>query len=476
MLTLAIDGGRRDCRGVSRRDLLRIGTLALGGFSLSGLLATRAAGTGTGTGTGSGIGAALKDKAVVLLFLAGGPSHIETFDPRMDAPDGVRSVTGEVATTIPAATFGGTFPQLAARAHKLAVIRSFHHSVNDHPQAIRHVLTAGNPLGAGMGALYARLRGTNDSATAMPTSGLVTTEEVDDQYLKEKARVQESSGPGLLSRSYAPFDPSAGGETLDLMRLTIPRSRLESRRALLTALDRARRARDGLDRNRDRGPGSAEVLGRYEEQAFDLILRSAGDALDLSREDPRVVARYDTSGHRIGFKRFRACTLGRQLLMARRLVEAGCGFVTVQNAGWDMHADVNNPGIEAGMRMLGPTVDHAVSAFLDDLEARGLDQKVLLVITGDFGRTPKINKRGGRDHWAPLSTLALAGGGLRMGQVIGRSNRQADAPGDEPITPAGLLATLMHVLFDVSLLRLQPGVPREIAAVLEAATPIRGLI
>src|SRR5262249_15913609 len=152
---------------------------------------------------------------------------------------------------------------------------------------------------------------------------------------------------------------------------------------------------------------------------------------DLSREDPRVVERYNTSGHRVGHKRFRACTLGRQMLMARRLVEAGCGFVTVQNCGWDMHADGNNPGIEKGMKMLGPPLHRAGSAFLDDLEARGLSERVLLVITGDFGRT-KVNKRGGRDHWAPLSTLALAGGGLTMGQVIGKSTRMADAPADEP--------------------------------------------
>ncbi len=162
--------------------------------------------------------------------------------------------------------------------------------------------------------------------------------------------------------------------------------------------------------------------------------------------------------------------------MARRLVEAGCGFVTVQNAGWDMHADGNNPGIEAGMKMLGPPLDHAVAAFLDDLEARGLDRKVLLVVTGDFGRTPRINKRGGRDHWAPLSTLALAGGGLNTGQVIGRSSRLADAPADEPVTPGALLATLLHVLFDVPRLRLMPGVPRDIALLLDAgARRFRGL-
>ncbi len=205
----------------------------------------------------------------------------------MDAPDGVRSVTGEVATTIPGVTFGGTFPELAARAHKLAVVRSFCHGVNDHAKAIQHVLTAGNSMGAGMGALYARLRGANDPRTAMPTHGLVTTEEVDGQYVKEKARVQDSSGPGPLGLAYAPFDPAAGGGALDLMRLTMPRQRLEDRRSLYVALDGAQRTLDGDPR--------AAALGRYERQAFDLILRSAGDALDLAREDPRVVERYDTS-------------------------------------------------------------------------------------------------------------------------------------------------------------------------------------
>jgi len=460
MLTVT-DGGRPDCAGIRRRDILRIGSLALGGLCLPELLALRAEATVAGTAS------AVRDKAVVLLFLAGGPSHIETFDPKMDAPVGVRSVTGEIKTSIPGVTFGGTFPQLAARAHKLAVVRSFRHGVNDHALAIRHVLTAGNPFSAGMGAVYAKIRGANDARTAMPTTGLVTTEEIDGQYVKEKARVRESSGSGSLGGSYVPFDPSASAGPLDLMRLTMPRERLENRRALLETLDGAKRAIDRVD---DHDP-----MGRYTRQAFDLILRNAGDSLDLSREDPRVVDRYDTSGHRVGFKRFRRCTLGRQMLMARRLVEAGCGFVTVQNAGWDMHADVNNPGVEAGMKMLGPATDHAVAAFLDDLAARGLEDKVLLVITGDFGRTPRINKSGGRDHWASLSTLALAGGGLKMGQVIGKSSRQADAPADEPVTPGGLMATLMHVLLDLPLLRLQPELPREIAAMLNANTPIRGL-
>lgn len=462
MLDLSIGEGKRDCAGLRRRDFLRVGGLTLGGLSLGELLRVRA------SAADAGLRSTVKDRAVVLLFLAGGSSQIETFDPKRDAPEGVRSVTGELATTIPGVTFGGNFPGLAARAGKLAVVRSFHHRINDHALAIRHVLTAGNPQGAGMGAVYARLRGPTDPDTALPTYGLVTTEEVDGQYVKEKARVQEGSGPGPFGRAYAPFDPAEGGGSLDLMRLTMPRQRLESRKGLLDALDGAKRLLD------DRGP--AEAMGRYERQAIDLILRNAGDALDLNREDPRVLARYDTSAQQVGHKRFRACTLGRQLLMARRLVEVGCGFVTVQNAGWDMHADGNNPGMEAGMNMLAPPLDQAVSAFLDDLEARGLTDRVLLVITGDFGRTPRINKRGGRDHWSSLSTLALAGGGLPMGQVIGRSTRQADAPASEPVTPAMLMTTLMNVLFDLPLLRLQPDVPREISAMLGTAEPIPGLI
>src|SRR5262249_2189798 len=157
--------------------------------------------------------------------------------------------------------------------------RSFHHRDNDHAQAIRQVLTAGNPLGAGMGAVYARLRGPNDPRTAVPTSGLVTADEVDPQYRKEKPRVQEASGPGALGGAHAPFARGAGGGPLGVAGLPRPRRRLEDRRALLAALDRTRWAVDARD--------AAGALDGYERQAFDLIVRDAGAALDLSREDPR---------------------------------------------------------------------------------------------------------------------------------------------------------------------------------------------
>jgi uncharacterized protein (DUF1501 family) len=448
-------GGR-----LSRRAWLRIGTLGLGGLTLADALATRAAAAGAAQ--------VAREKAVVVLFLAGGASHIETFDPKPDAPESIRSVTGNVRTAIPGVSFGATFPLLAERAGKLAVVRSFGHRVNDHAKAIQHVLTAAGPAGASMGSLYARLRGPENPETALPTYGLVTSDEVDPQYQKELLRVRESSGPGPFGRSYGPFDPAQNDDALDSMRLTVPAERLEDRRTLLRALDDAKRQIDASH--------ALDAMGRFQQKAFDLILRSAGEALELDREDPRLVDRYDTGSFQVGHKRKRPCTLGRQLLMARKLVEAGCGFVTVENAGWDMHADVNNPGIKGGMEMLGPPLDRAVSAFLDDVAARGLSERVLLVITGDFGRTPKVNARGGRDHWAPLSTLAFAGGGLAMGQVIGQSTRSADHPASDPITPGDVFVTLLHVLFDVPALRALAGVPREITQALDAGQPIHGLL
>jgi uncharacterized protein (DUF1501 family) len=161
--------------------------------------------------------------------------------------------------------------------------------------------------------------------------------------------------------------------------------------------------------------------------------------------------------------------------MARRLVEAGCGFVTVQAAGWDNHADGNNPNMKDGMEMLGPPLDQALSTFLMDLEERGLTNDVLLVLTGDFGRTPRLNKGGGRDHWSNLCTLAFAGGGLKMGQVIGQSARRNDVPATEPISTPNLMATVMHTLFDVGQLRLQSSLPIDLLRFIESSSRIEAL-
>lgn len=448
------------CDRLSRRGFLQVGALGLGGLTLPWLLSLKAQAAQSGL--------AVKDKAVVLLFCSGGPSHIETFDPKMSAPAGVRSVTGEVQTSVPGITYGGTFENLSRHAHRMAVVRSFAHKVGDHVKAIEHVMQCGNPSKAGVGAIAARLRGTSHPLTGMPTHVHLSTDEVDGQYNNEKNRMLNADGPGSLGAAFTPFYPGGKGEVNRNMQLGISQTRLDDRRSLKDSLDRLRRDIDSR--------GVMDGLDKFEQQAFDLILGKSRDAFDLAKEDPALLRRYETSRFQTGHKKFRPSELGRQFLLARRLIESGCGFVTIQNPGWDMHADGNNPGIETGMEMLGRPVDQALSVFLEDLADRGLSDRVLVILTGDFGRTPKVNTRGGRDHWPALSTLALAGGGLKLGQAIGQSTPKLDAPASTPVTLDNLFATVMHCLFDLGQLRLQPNIPRDIAAVLERAEPIGGLV
>lgn len=465
MLTIQSKTHSRDCQGNTRRDFLKAGLLGIGGLTLPWLLEQKA--------RASQPPGFVRDKAVVLVFLGGGASHIETFNPNMSAPAPYSSVTGEVLTPVSGLTLGGTFPLLAQHARNMAVVRSFRHPIGNHEQAISHVLTGGTDvngqaiLGQSMGAMYARLRGTNHGDTGMPTYALLNHPHSDPQYSRELQRVAVGSRGGMLGPTYNPFSPSGGGTTLENMLLNVPAERLTDRRHLLDELDRIRRGSDSA--------AVRERLGEYEQQAVDLLLGGAGRALDLTREDPRIVHRYDTSMYMTGKRTFDRSQIGQQMLLARRLIEAGAGFITVQSAGWDNHADGNNPGIVEGMNMLGRPLDKALSAFLTDLEDRGLSDKVLTIVTGDFGRTPTINRNGGRDHWASLCTLALFGGGLRMGQVIGQSDRQNRAPASAPIGPGNLFSTIMHALFDVGQLRVTRGVPSNLARLIEDNRPIAEL-
>ena len=429
----------------------------------------------------------VKDKSVVLLYLSGGASQIETFDPKMQAPDGVRSVDGEVATSIPGITFGGSFERLARHAKNMAVVRSFGHKVGSHAEAHVHMLSGGtDPAGRqarghSIGSCCTRLRGANHPDTGMPSYALLTEDEIDRQFRKELTRVRNGSWPGSLGPLYAPLEHQLGwrsdarsaekqlgksGLVAD-MKLSVTSDQFQDRLSLLKAVDRLRHQAETDE--------SLESLDRYSRQAVDLVMGKASTAFSLRGEDEKTIARYDTSHIRIGHNQYRPSTLGKQMLLARRLCEAGCGFVTVHSAGWDMHADGNNPGMVDGMKRLGVSMDVAVSAFLDDVAARGLSDKILLVITGDFGRTPKLNKRGGRDHWAKLSPLAFAGGGLRMGQVIGQSSRNAAEPISLPYTTEDLMTTVLHTLFDPGKLRLESGTPPELLRLVDSGQPIREL-
>ncbi len=449
----------------NRRAFLQIGSLALGGLTLPGLLSAASEKR------------LLTGKSVIFLFLHGGPSQSETFDPKMTAPAGVRSATGEVATSIPGVTFGTSFPKLAALAHKMAVVRSYVPGDANHD--IKPVVCK-DTFGANLGTIYARVAGINHPRTCLPSNVLLFPRAVDPAAQPGRTTFGRFDSPGPFGGSCAPFDPSGGGPSIQNMKLALPLDRLEDRRRLLTLLDQVkgeiwdRRELDGMDRTR--------------EQAFSTILGGVADAFDLAKESAATVARYDTAPlvrpENID-KKWRnynnyvdnARSLGKLLLLARRLCERGCGFCTVTtNFVWDMHSDVNNAPVEEGMRYMGPPLDHALSAFIEDLEARGLSEQILLVCCGEMGRTPKINKNGGRDHWGNIGPLLLVGGGLKMGQVIGHSNRDGGAPQSDPVGIPNLLATILQTQFDIGELRLVPGIPREIGQTMTSWDPIPGLV
>jgi uncharacterized protein (DUF1501 family) len=466
MIRITDHSAVRTCQGTSRREFLRIGSLALGGLSLSNLL--RAAETNRSF---------VKDKAVVLLFLQGGPTQIETFDPKPTAPVEIRSITGAISTRLPGVQFGGTFPKLAERADKLAIVRSFASGNADH-QNYMTVAGGDNPTKAPMGTLYSRIAGPN-AASGMPNNVILPAEAVSpglrlpSNFETDSLRKFISSSQNL-GANYAFFDPSGGGELRQNLELRIPPQRLADRRGLLGQLDTFRREADRT--------GVFDNAATYDQQAYDLLLRGVSQAFDLSREDPRVVARYDTSGlfnqtdiQRWGDMRRSTNLLGKQMLLARRLVENGCRFVTVMDAGWDMHSNENSPRNLFGMYWLGTQVDHAVAAFLADIEARGLSDKILLIVTGEMGRSPRIGGNGGRDHWGNLTPLLMAGGGLKMGQVIGQSDRQAGNPATERYTPRHLLGTVMETMFNVGEVRLMSDLPRDVVTSTTAGNVIREL-
>jgi len=467
MFTLYDHGYHHTCEGCTRRELLQVGSLGIGGLSLSTLLSARA---GASSGT-----PLIKDKAVVVLNLQGGASHIETFDPKMTAPAEYRAMFGEVQTKLPGVTFGSHFPGLASMADRMAVVRCYQHGISTHEPAARHVMAGGNPSGSNMASVFARIAGTNSRRTGIPSAAIITPPAVGDEYQGIGDRfVGFVSDPGPLANSYKPFDPSSGAEIVQNMKLTIPARRLEDRRALLTSLDGFKRRVDET--------GLLGGADQFEQQAYDVILGGMSDAFDISREDPALIARYDTSRFRLPKhlqKKRRAASpdsLGKQMLLARRLIEADCRFITVPSVGWDMHGNQNNVSIKAGMPVLGPAADKAITAFIQDLEDRGLSDKVLLVITGEFGRTPQISDTGGRGHWGDLCTLAFVGGGLQMGQVIGESDRVAAIPQGDVVTSANLFATIMSTLLDFGELRVTPSIPRDITSYLNASQPIPQLV
>jgi len=464
MLSITSNDWATNCEGVRRREFLRIGALGLGGLTLPRMLALASGGLDV-----------VHDKAVVILNLQGGPSQVETFDPKMSAPLEYRAMFGEVKTTLPGVTFGSQFPMLAKLAHKMAVVRSYRHGLSSHGPAALHVAAGGNPTGACMASLYSRVAGITNPKTGIPNNTIVIPAAAGPAYKDLSAVPQRVTATGSLPPAYKAFDPSKGSTLLEDMKLNLPNGRFDDRRQLLKEFDKLRRRVDT----------QIENASAFEQQALNIVLRGISKAFDLSKEDPRTLARYDT-GHikpdagtmkRNSYaKQFSPVALGKQMLMARRLVEAGCGFLTVTCTGWDMHGGGKEYTVTDGMPVQAPAVDRAASAFIEDIIQRGLYEKVLLVITGEFGRTPKINPKGGRDHWGNLCTLAFAGGGLKMGQVIGASNKTVSEPARDLVTSNMLLGTVMHTLMNTSTLRLRTDLPDDVRGVISNSRPIPQLV
>jgi len=462
--------------GLRRREFLHIGGLGLAGLTLPSLLEAAAKEPKY-----------LRDKSIVFLFLQGGPPQIETFDPKMNAPSEIRRCTGEVKTKLPGVTFGGTFPKLAAMADRLAVVRSFSAGEGGHEQF--PFISGNSPLEATMSAHVARLTGPNDPRTAMPTQAIVLPEQLQPGLkLGNPSSVFQTSfvkeqflKTGRFGKQFEPLLLDGDDAMTRNLTLRLPQDRFDDRKYLLGQLDTLKRHLDSQ--------GGLEGVDAFRGQAYEVLMRGIADAFNIAKENPQTVARYDTSHlfrmedyHRggkysCGMANQSRWTnlLGKQMLLARRLCERGCRFVTVIDSCWDFHGDGNNPPVPVGMPVLGPQADHAIAAFLQDVQERGLSEKILLVVTGEMGRSPRKENNGGAGHWSDLAPLLLAGGGLKMGQVIGESERDGGRASTRKYMPANLLATILQTLFDPAEARLASNIPNELSRLITDGEPIREL-
>ena len=404
----------RNCEGVSRRSFLRLGTLGVGALTLPDLLRLRAQDRAT------------SDTAVILLWMDGGPSQFETYDPKPDAPDEYRGPFQTIQTNVPGLDLCETLPLHAQIADKFAVIRSVAHRESGHGSAVKNLNTGyphppgtneGTFLYPGVGAIVAKAREQERRGlphyVCVPTAGIFKG---------------DVGGGGYLGSAYDPFaaNPNDGAGAL-IPPAELSLSRLQNRRALLSSLDRMRRDVDTS--------GMMEGMDAFTRQAFEMVTGPrAREALDLSREPAAIRNRYGASVER-------AQPWGQSCLLARRLVEAGVSFVGIGMGGWDDHGEALVQNLPRRARIY----DAAVTALIEDLNARGLDRNVLVLAWGEFGRTPRIN-RGGRDHWPSSMSVMLAGGGMRMGQVIGSTNARGERPQDRPLHPNDVLATVYRHL------------------------------
>lgn len=403
----------RRCDGVTRREFLRVGGLSALGLSLPDVLRWQAVAS-----------TKARAKHCILIWLDGGPSHLDTFDLKPEAPIEVRGPFKPIATAAPGVRICEHFPRLAGLMNDVCLIRSMTSELGEHNLGSHYLLTGYKPSPVleypSYGAVAAHVR---------PAKGSLP------DYIAIP-RANTYARAGFLPASCRPFE--AGGDPsrpdfrvrdLDLP-IGMEAKQIENRKQFLQDFDRLSTQ---IEQSAVRGMRDAHF-----EQAFRLVFSaSARKAFDLAQEPAKIRERF---GHH---------PLGQSCLLARRLLEAGCPFVTVNDPGWDTHQQITRElkeGFTGGYVGRIPKLDQALSALLGDLKDRELLQNSLVLVMGEFGRTPKLNSVGGRDHWPRVFSLLLAGGGVRGGQVIGASDSRGESPADHPVTPADLAHTIYTLL------------------------------
>jgi hypothetical protein len=415
---LCISGpGKRLCDGITRRDVLKIGALGFGGLTLPDLLRAEASQRIQGS-----------HKAVIMIYLCGAPPHQDMFDLKMQAPSEIRGEFQPIETSVPGIQICEHLPRLAAIMDRLVPIRSVYGSPDgNHDSFICYTgrSVANQPPGGwpSLGSTLSALAG--PTAPGVPPFVGLSPRAGHPPY-------GSPGHPGFLGAAHTAFRPNGEGQG-DLKLNGIDVDRLGDRQRLLGSMDRLRRELDAS--------GKMNALDAFTQQALGVLTSSRmAEALDVSREDPRVRERYgkgDPNNYGDGAPRNL-----EHFLIARRLVEAGARCVTLNFGRWDFHAQ----NFSEFKNTHGPQFDQGMSALVEDLHERGLDKDVSVVAWGEFGRTPVINKDAGRDHWPQVGCALVAGGGMRMGQVIGATDRLGGLPVERPVHFGEVLATLYHQL------------------------------
>jgi len=434
MFSWHIRHGSRHCDGLTRRELLRVGALGLGGLSLPELLPLQPLAASPGVRRPA--------RSVILLFLSGGPSHLDMWDLKPEAPEEIRGTFRPVHTSVPGIHISEHLPRMARLADKYAIIRSMQHATGNHPAA-SYWMMVGSPIARAAPQRVTMSREDRPHPGAvlakfLPRAGTTPPFVMVPEAISPVGPERPGQYAGFLGAAYDPYrvnsDPNRRDYSpgaLDPAR-DVALSRLDDRRGLLAGVNRQAHYLEQT--------AVAQVLDPYYTRAFDMISSQAAQrAFDISAESARTRDRY---GRHI---------FGQSVLLARRLVEAGVRLVHVNwvrhdngsgGQGYDSHRDHLN---WARTELLPPT-DAAFAALIEDLSDRGLLDETLVVVMGEFGRTPRFNSVGGRDHWPNCFSVVLAGGGIRGGQVLGSSDRIGAYPTTTPVSPQDLLATIYHCL------------------------------